>query len=107
MALEAEEQRVPGLPLVEDGLDDDVVKQLTKLMKRRKAKRSLEAFLEYGERNKYFCAHKVLREGMNVSEPLLPSQACVDQRCNHNFRVMVVETDSGVKLQTAPYTPEV
>lgn len=107
MILDAEEQRVPGLPLVEYGLDDDVVKQLTKLMKRRKAKRSLESFLEFGERYKYFCAHKVLREGMNVSEPPLPSQPCVDRRCNHNFRIMVVETNSGAKLQTAPYTPEV
>lgn len=105
MVLEAEEQSVPGLPLVEYGLDDEVVKQLTKLMKRRKAKRSLESFLESGERNKYFCAHKVLREGMNVSEPLLPSQPCVDRRCNHNFRIRVVETNSGAKLQTAPYTP--
>ncbi|KAJ4136444.1 hypothetical protein NW768_004057 [Fusarium equiseti] len=107
MTSDDEEQSVPGLPLVEYGLNRNIIEQLTEIMKTPKSKRRLESFLEHGERDKYFCAHKVLRKGKSISTPLLPKQACPSQNCKHNFRVMVKDTTSGVKLHTAPYTPMV
>ncbi|KAJ4025619.1 hypothetical protein NW752_003092 [Fusarium irregulare] len=104
MTSDDEEPSVPGLPLVEFCLSGDVATQLTEIMKNPKSKRRLESFLEHGKRDTWFCAHKVLRKGEKVSTPVLPKEACPSQNCKHNFRVMAVDSDSGVKLFTAPYT---
>ncbi|RBR23086.1 uncharacterized protein FIESC28_04081 [Fusarium coffeatum] len=104
MTSDDEQPSVPGLPLVEYCLSGDVATQLTEIMKNPKRKRRLESFLEHGRKDTWFCAHKVLRKGEKASTPVLPKEACPSQNCKQNFRVMVVNSDSGVKLFTAPYT---
>ena len=103
---EDEEGKVPGLPLVEDcNLDDDVVEQLTAIMKKRTGKKNLLAFLEHGARNKSFCVHEITSKGQNASKHLLSSQPCRIHGCNCTFRARAVETDSGVKMQITPFIP--
>lgn len=103
-----EEGKVPGLPLVEDcNLDDDVVEQLTAIMKKRTGKKNLLAFLEHGARNKSFCVHEITSKGQNASKPLLSSQPCRIHGCDYTFRAKAIETDSGVKMQITPFIPGV
>ena len=63
MTSDDEEESVPGLPLVEYGLNKDIIEQLTEVMGNPKRKRRLLSFLKHGERGKYFCAHKVFIKG--------------------------------------------
>ncbi|RBR23087.1 uncharacterized protein FIESC28_04082 [Fusarium coffeatum] len=101
-----EEDKVPGLPLVEDcNLDDDVIEQLNAIMKKRTGKKNLLAFLEHGARNKSFCGHEITSKGQNASKPLLSSQPCRIHGCNYTFRAKAVETDSGVKMRITPFIP--
>ena len=105
---EDEEGKVPELPLVEDcNLDDDVVKQLTAIMKKRTGKKNLLAFLEHGARNKSFCIHEITSKAQNASKPLLSSQPCRIHGCDYTFRAKAIETDSGVKMQITPFIPGV
>ncbi|KAJ4136446.1 hypothetical protein NW768_004059 [Fusarium equiseti] len=103
---DVEEERVPGLPLVENGnLNNDVVEQLTAIMKKRTGKKNLHAFLEHGARNKSFCIHEVTSKGKNASTPLLSTQPCRILGCNYTFRVKAVETGSGVKMKITHFKP--